>query len=317
MSRSVSIVMYHYVRDLARTRYPSIKARTIDDFRLQIDYLCKTGTFISTEELIDAVLNGSDLPENAVMVSFDDGYSDHYLNVLPILFDRKIEGMFFPPVEPIVANKVLDVNKIHFILASEPNRQILIKQISSWMHEHSELYQLNSFDDMWKNFAMPSRYDDAETVFVKFTLQRGLPKLARNALVSKLFCRYVTHDESAFSSELYLTQDQIRMMAQCGQYVGSHGYTHEWLDLLDSDAQEFEIRESVNFLTSLGMPANNWIMCYPYGCYPYNAVNEQLRTILSGYGCGLALTDHGGKANIDIDDKFMLRRIDTNDLPLG
>ena len=61
--------------------------------------------------------------------------------------------MFFPPVEPIVANKVLDVNKIHFILASEPDRQILIKQISSWMHEHSEFYQLNSFDDMWKNFA--------------------------------------------------------------------------------------------------------------------------------------------------------------------
>lgn len=316
MSRSVSIVMYHYVRDLNSSRYPSIKARTVDEFRFQIDYLSKIGTFISKEELIDSVLNGSQLPENAVMVSFDDGYIDHYENALPILFDRKIEGMFFPPAEPIITNKVLDVNKIHFIIASEPDINSLVKQISTWTQANSKLYQLTSFDEMWAKYAKPSIYDNAATVFVKFILQRGLPKTARNALVSILFSKYVSHDEAGFSAELYMSKDQIRMMSQCGQYIGSHGYSHEWLDMLDTEEQELEISESVKFLNSLGIATNNWIMCYPYGCYPYSAVNEQFRALLTAYGCGLALTDHGGVANIDTDDKFMIRRIDTNEIPI-
>jgi hypothetical protein len=52
--------MYHYVRDLTRTRFPEIRGRTIDEFRFQIDYLQKTKNFISTGQLVDAVINGDD-----------------------------------------------------------------------------------------------------------------------------------------------------------------------------------------------------------------------------------------------------------------
>ncbi len=110
--------------------------------------------------------------------------------------------------------------------------------------------------------------------------------------------------------------DQISMMHRCGQYFGSHGYTHEWFDLLGVDGQEMEITKSLSFLASLGIPLGNWIMCYPYGCYPYSAVDDNLRSVLTRHGCALALTDHGGAANLDQDDKYMLRRIDTNELPI-
>lgn len=317
MSKTVTIVMYHYVRDLKRTRFPSIKARTIDEFRSQINYLKKIGNFISTGELIDSVVNGTELPENSLMVSFDDGYIDHFTNVLPILHDNMIEGMFFPPVKPIVDSVVLDVNKIHFILASEPNINRLIDYISSWISNNKEFYSLTSFEHLWGQYSKATRYDSAEIVFVKLTLQRGLPKLARNALVSELFRKYVTTDESAFSAELYMTEDQIKMLHQCGQSIGSHGYTHEWFDVLGLDGQETEISESVKFLSSIGMPSSNWIMCYPYGCHPFDAVNQHLRSILLKYGCACALTDHGGITKVDTDDRFFLSRIDTNEIPIS
>lgn len=309
--------MYHYVRDLARTRFPAIRARTIDEFRFQLDYLQGTGTFITARQLVDAVALGAGLPENAVMISFDDGYLDHYTNVLPILHDRRIEGMFFPPAEPVLAGKVTDTNKIHFILASEPDTGKLVEQIKSWVGEHQELYGLPKPEDLWQQYAKASRFDSAETVFVKLVLQRRLPKAARNALADHLFRMYVTRDESAFAAELYMSTDQVRMMQQTGQYVGSHSYSHEWLDLLSPEEQGAEIRASLQFLDMVGAPVKDWIMCYPYGGYLDGTVDAKLCQTLAEHDCALGLTSHGGKADLDRDDRFLIKRLDTNDIPIS
>ena len=307
--------MYHYVRDLARTRYPAIRARTVDEFRFQLDYLQETGTFITAHQLVDAVTRDVGLPENPVMISFDDGYLDHYTNVLPLLHDRRIEGMFFPPAGPVLAGKVMDTNKIHFILASEPDTGKLVEKIRSWVGERREMYDLPRPEDLWQQYAKATRFDSAETIFVKLVLQRRLPRAARNALADHLFQKYVTKDEAAFAAELYMNADQIRMMQQCGQYVGSHGYSHEWLDLLGPEEQDAEISTSLQFLKMVGAPVKDWIMCYPYGGYLDGTVDAQLCKILAEHDCALGLTSHGGKADLDRDDRFLIKRLDTNDIP--
>ena len=308
--------MYHYVRDLDRTRFPAIRGRTIDEFRFQVDYLQKIGTFISARELVDAVGNGTELPENAVMLSFDDGYMDHYTNVLPILYDRRIEGMFFPPAEPIIAGKVMDANKIHFILASEPDVMNLVRQIKIWVQEHREIFNLPHPEELWQDYAKATRFDSAEVIFVKSVMQRRLPRFARNALADYLFSKYVTQDEAMFAAELYVSSDQIRMMNQANQYIGSHCYSHEWLDLLSPAEQVSEIRDSLSFLKAIDVPITDWIMCYPYGGYLDGTVDGRLCNVLNEHGCALALTSHGGIADLDRDDKFLIRRIDTNDIPI-
>jgi peptidoglycan/xylan/chitin deacetylase (PgdA/CDA1 family) len=309
--------MYHYVRDLVRTRFPAIRGRTIDEFRFQIDYLQKIGTFITARQLIDAVNNGTELPRDAVMVSFDDGYLDHYTNVLPILNDFQIEGLFFPPALPIVAGRVMDVNKIHFILASVPDTKSLVEQIKFWVGEHRDVYGLPPPEDLSQEYAKATRFDTAEAIFVRSVLQRRLPKVARNALVDYLFCKYVTKDESAFASELYMSTDQIRLMHQSGQYFGSHCYSHEWLDLLSPAEQVAEIVNSLNFLNGVGVPMTDWIMCYPYGGYLNGTVDAQLCQTLVEHGCSLAFTSHGGKADLNLDNRFLIRRMDTNDIPIN
>ena len=37
MSSERTIIMYHYVRSLEQTRYPSIKGRRTSEFRFQVD----------------------------------------------------------------------------------------------------------------------------------------------------------------------------------------------------------------------------------------------------------------------------------------
>ncbi len=108
--------MYHYVRELENTRYPRIKARQLSEFKAQLNYLEKNYEFVTIEECIDAIYKGDDIPDNAVLLTFDDGYKDHYESVFPILERKDIQGVFFPPAKAILEDEVLDVNKIHHIL---------------------------------------------------------------------------------------------------------------------------------------------------------------------------------------------------------
>ena len=49
------IIMYHYVRDLARSGYPRIKALELSLFRQQIEFLQSRFELISIEELQESM----------------------------------------------------------------------------------------------------------------------------------------------------------------------------------------------------------------------------------------------------------------------
>src|SRR5215470_5071903 len=100
MSRPVTIVMYHYVRDLKHSRFPAIKGLAVERFRRQLDYIEENYTPISVETLCLATESSREkLPPNPILLTFDDGYSDHFLNVFPLLDSRGIQGCFFPSAQ--------------------------------------------------------------------------------------------------------------------------------------------------------------------------------------------------------------------------
>ena len=109
--------MYHYVRDLKNSRFPEIKGLDLHLFVEQIKYIIRHYNPVIMEEVINSIENSDKLPPKAILLTFDDAYIDHYLNVFPILDANKLQGSFFPPAKAISENTVLDVNKIHFILA--------------------------------------------------------------------------------------------------------------------------------------------------------------------------------------------------------
>ena len=119
-------------------------------------------------------------------------------------------------------------------------------------------------------------------------------------------------DQKAFARELYMSTDQLRMMIQCGMYIGGHGAKHYWLDRLDADEQETEIAASLDFLRDLGAPTTDWVMCYPYG-----ASDEKLRALLGRKGCAVGLTIESGIADLASNDPLLLPRRDTNELPIA
>jgi peptidoglycan/xylan/chitin deacetylase (PgdA/CDA1 family) len=309
----LTIVMYHYVRDLARSRFPGIKGRTIDQFRGQLDHLARHYEIVTAQQVIAAAAGGEALPANACWLTFDDGYLDHYTNVFPLLDERGWQGSFFIPAEPVLEGRLLDVNKIHFLLAAEPDTARLIEALRGEVAAaRADGAELGDWDDYVRDHMGECHLDTPQVLFVKSMLQVGLPEEVRNRICDALFARFVSADEAAFAAELYASSDQIKAMVRAGMFVGSHGHAHYWLPTLAAEQQEQEIAASLDFLRFVGMPERDWVMCYPHGAY-----DEVTLEILRRRGCALGLTTKAGVAQLPGDPPLELPRVDTIDLPVG
>lgn len=311
MNRTVTIVMYHYVRDLKRSRFPAIKGLSMERFRRQLDYIEAHFNPVTVEDILETMSAPErELPENSILLTFDDGYSDHFLNAFPILDDRGIQGCFFPSAKAVLEHVVLDVNKIQFVLAAVPDTAALLEQVFASLDEFRSEHALKGKEAYLLAVTEKHRYDPHEVTVLKRLLQRELPEAVRTEVVRRLFIEHVTSDEEAFACELYMSMDQIACLGRHGMHIGSHGYTHAWLNHIPLEAQAVEIDRSMEFLEKMGIGKDDWTICYPYGGF-----NDSLLQLLRGHQCRLGFTVETRVANLDVDDRLMLPRVDTNDLP--
>jgi peptidoglycan/xylan/chitin deacetylase (PgdA/CDA1 family) len=305
----LTVVMYHYVRDLPRTRYPRLKGLPSSDFHGQLDYIQRHYRVVGLPEVVSAVRGEERLPANAVLLTFDDGYADHYETVVPALVDRGLTGVFFPPVSAVENGTVLLVNKIQFILAMTEIGDLLGSLLEALDRlREDDAYPPN--EELFNQLAKPGRYDPAEVMFVKNALQKGLPHDVRQEVASSLFAKYVAADEAAFARELYVTTDQLKEMLRAGMYVGAHGVNHVWLGEMTAREQVEEVDGAVAFLSRIGVDEKDWAMCYPYGSY-----NPDLLDVLHDRRCALGFTTKPELARLTPGNALTLERLDTNDLP--
>jgi peptidoglycan/xylan/chitin deacetylase (PgdA/CDA1 family) len=311
MNRTITIVMYHYVRDLEHSRFPAIKGLSLDRFRRQLDHIQAKFTPIGVEAVLEALASPEfELPPNPILLTFDDGYSDHFLNVFPMLDARGMRGCFFPSAQAVGEHVVLDVNKIQFVLAAVHDMDRLLDQVFSALDEFRSEYRLRTREEYASTAVERHRYDPREIILFKRLLQRELPEPVRTEIVRRLFAEYVSADETAFASELYVSVEQIACMQRHGMHIGSHGYSHLWLDHVPRKTQTEEVDRSLDFLQRIGVGTKDWTMCYPYGGF-----NESILRVVKERNCRLGFSVEARMANLDRDNCLALPRIDTNDLP--
>ena len=321
MNSEITVVMYHYIRDLKNSRYPNIKGMDIKNFKKQIKFFKENYNFIKIEDLIEYYEKPDKkmLPEKPILLTFDDGYKDHYTYVLPILLENNIQGSFYIPTKCFQDKKVLDVNKIHFILEScIGEEEIILKEIEEYLEKNKDSRISLSYTDYFKEYAVNSRFDKKEVIFIKRMLQVVLPEDYREKLVDILFKKYVCTigdkiiSERAFWEELYLTPEQIRMMEKLGMHIGFHSHDHVWLNSLSKEEQEFQIKSSINYFKEIGIKTEKMTLSYPYGGY-----NEESVELIKKYEIPLAFTTKVAIADLNKDENYALPRLDTNDFYQG
>jgi len=308
--KKCKIIMYHYVRQLKNSAYPEIKGLEERGFENQLKYFDNKFEFGNFTEIINSAYYDIKIKNNKILLTFDDGLKDHFTTVFPILKKMNIKGYFFPPSKPIVEKKVLDVHKIHFILASTPNKHKIVEEIFTLINKNRKIGKLKTPQKYFDELAIPNRFDTKEVIFIKRILQRELPLKLRSEITNFLFKKFVSENEQGFSEKLYMSIEEMKEMSESGMVFGSHSHSHEWLSHITNEKLIEEIERSKEFCHKINNKNNEMIMCYPYGDYNNKVIKE-----ISNRGFKAGLTTKVGDAEISKEGIFKLNRYDTNDFP--
>lgn len=317
MNNSLTIIMYHYVRSRKPTRFPGLRVRDTEEFSRQLDYIQEHYTPVSAEDVTDSLNGVKTLPERACFLTFDDGYLDHYLTVFPELSKRGISGAFYPPVAAVQRKDVLEVNKIQLLLGRYGYEDVspLIartKTLYEQFQKEDEYQSLpESYEKLRERLSVAGRYDSADVMFIKAILQYALPSYWRSRLLDNLFSEEFPIDRKIIASEMYMSLDMLRVMAKAGMHIGSHGASHAWLDKLPVEAQADEIDQSLAMLSDIYSSSSfMWSICYPFG-----GNTAETQQICRKRGCAFGVTTVPKIATLIPEHRFLLSRVDTNDIP--
>ena len=303
-----TVVMYHYVRDVEATPFPAIKALAIADFESQLDVLQSQYTIIDYQTF-EALLDGKErAKEPTALLTFDDGFVDHYEVVFPILTRRGLSGVFFLAGSPLAdPPHVLNVHKTHFLLArlgveaftGEGKRELN-------RYEHDGRLAHPSRDGVY-------RYDAMSDRDIKQALNYELPFEVVDAVLGRLFERSLG-SLSTFAARLYVTKAMVGEMAQGGMAFGWHTETHRVLSRLDEATQTSELARGRELIASL-TGQRTVPFCYPYG--HAHTYNDSTLKALEIFGYSMAFTVVRKSVRLDAASRhrYELPRVDCKDLP--
>ena len=98
---SVAVFVYHR---FGENNYPSTNIK-ISQFKKHLEELTKNNyNVVSTEEIVDALINNKDLPEKTVALTIDDAFFSIYKRAWPLLKEKKLPFTIFVSTGPLKSN---------------------------------------------------------------------------------------------------------------------------------------------------------------------------------------------------------------------
>lgn len=306
----MNAVMYHYVRPFDAD-YPNFKNLHIDDFEKQLDYFEENYGFVSKKDFLKAIETGKPTP--GVVLTFDDGFKDHFQYVLPVLQRRDLWGIFYITTGVYTFRSLLDVHKIHLLLGKIPSPQlfeVLREVVSEEMLSHKNVsafreatYQLQKNDD--------------HTNLVKRTLNYYIDYQFRTEVIDTLMSHFFKASPSEIFEEFYLSEKELKAMHDAGMILGSHTVNHPVMSKLSLQEQKEEIVNSFSFLESITGEFRAKTFCYPYG--GFHTFTDETRKVLNNEKVQFSFNVEARPISATdlAHNKQALPRFDCNQFPFG
>jgi peptidoglycan/xylan/chitin deacetylase (PgdA/CDA1 family) len=219
-SRNLQILGYHRVNDEEDPLFPAVPVRV---FERQMEYLAANCCPISLDEAVEG-LQKSDLPNNAVVVTFDDGYRDNYVHAFPILKNLSIPATIFLATDAIGTGRVLWHDKV--FCAFRATQVAFLEGL-----HNQKKYPLRTLEQKIL----------AQSVVLRFL--RSLNRNERRIWVDRLL-EILEVPRQMMVADLMLSWDDVKVMYQNGISFGSHTVTHPILSKLSPGEAHAEICRS-------------------------------------------------------------------------
>jgi peptidoglycan/xylan/chitin deacetylase (PgdA/CDA1 family) len=259
---------------------------TTADFTWQMEYVARRFEPVTFATIADALDGRRSLPKRAIVVTFDDGFSDAYQHAFPVL--RRL-GM---PATVFVSTDYAD-RALPFWF-----------DLVAWTIMIAPVGPL-PFNPLGAPLAIPSsERDRREAAQTLLTRLKRCPESDRVAAVSG-FQNLLSELNDGRGLGRGLSWDEMREMAAGGIEFGSHTTSHCSLTSVSAEKLDYELRQSRKRLEEeLGTQVT--AVAYPFG--GANSFNNAVIDGVRRAGYRLAVSYLSGVNSLASPQRYALRR---------
>jgi len=284
---SAAILMYHSVMEdpASQEAYLGEIIHPREVFRAQMELVARRFRPTSLQQVGHFLSGAGEFPDRAVVVTFDDGYTDNYEIAAPVLNELGIPATFYVTVDSVERRTLPWPARLRFVLRNTKKE--------CWTDSSGKIWPLSN--DMECEKALLHSCDECCQL-------TGSVQEKYVADLSEELDTQVPVESGA----LMMSYDQVRALEKQGHIVGSHTMTHPNMAYVNPEVARRELTESKQRLEQkLGGPVSHF-------AYPCPALSphwtEQTVTASRAAGYETAVTTDGGLAGKG-DDPLRLKRI--------
>lgn len=254
----------------------------INQFRRQVEVIKKYFTPMTLKDLMRAHEAG-DIPEHAVVVTFDDGYRDFADIAYPILQEAGVPVTLFITTGFVNGDLWLWPDKIRYAINKTTIKNVRFGEFNLSLDSEERKFDVwNEISDYCLSIGNQEKLDLIEKFFVSLG---------------------VDYPEDPPDEYKAITWDQLREMERTGLEVGSHSVSHPILTRLNEQQIQFELTQSRNsILGNIGK--DPMFFCYPNG--QSLDFDDRVKFLVEEAGYKYAVAAFQGVR--PLDDRWVIKR---------
>lgn len=241
------ILLYHRVADLESD--PRLLAVSPENFVKHIGYLKRNYNMIDIEEFVYLKKFKKKFPEKSVVLTFDDGYSDNYTQVLPILESYDVPAIFFISTLWVDTRNEFwwdDIERIFLTHHDLPERVEIESDNGKLFFDTSSKIERSKTYEKIRRIMRRSKAEQQQRILTSLISWSGIGTEGR------------TSHQSLNSEEI--KKLSVSKLAE----IGAHTHTHTQLSLYSPKEQYYEIKRSKEILERIiGRPVKHF--AFPFG----------------------------------------------------
>ncbi|KKU51526.1 MAG: hypothetical protein A3H69_01990 [Candidatus Sungbacteria bacterium RIFCSPLOWO2_02_FULL_47_9] len=257
-------ITYHYLREKSSQElFPRILGNKMDDLRRHIIALRERYYILSPEEAFDYMSGKKDFrsrQENlGVLLTFDDGVSDHY-KAAEILAEHNIFALFFIPTCIVADGEPASPNIIHYALAIYGIDRFLsfyreaLEGIGLSVDAHDIIFK-RGVDNPWDTIGE-----------IKKVLKYRLNYTDSRKILMHMYRNRMLVDNPDILKFMHLTSRETSDMVKMGHSLGSHTHTH--VSVAATELSQIDYEKEMDFpkrYLEERFKTNVRSISYPYG----------------------------------------------------
>jgi peptidoglycan/xylan/chitin deacetylase (PgdA/CDA1 family) len=287
----LTVLNYHRIDDPYRDGFdtfrPNVSA-TPSEFARQMDHVARFYNVISGDDLVSFIKNRRALPPRALLITFDDGYLDNYINAYPVLKSRNLPAIIFLATNHIGSSAPFYWDFVAYCFHHTKMNSVELPHLGlrTW---HTEEVRERAVLEWIETLKKISEQEKQKAIL-------RLPEILNVSIPSDAFAR------------MMISWFHAREMSENGIEMGAHTTSHPILTRVPLDVAAFEISRSKRHIEDeLNKPVTSF--AYPNGqASDFNGdILNQVQQ--AGYDISFTLLSGPTRYETAVRHPFTIRRI--------